>query len=59
MSWRRRMQLRSMKIQITSQCLKFDIAMQYDTASNDQILLPLYGKYLAMDLDCDGTQQAV
>ena len=28
-------------------------------ASNNKILLSLYGKYLAMDLDCDGTWEAV
>ena len=27
------------------------------TASNNKISLSLYGKYLAMDLDCDGTWQ--
>ena len=28
-------------------------------ASNNKILLSLYGKYLAMDLDCDDTRQVV
>ena len=29
------------------------------TASNNKISLSLYGKYLAMNLDCDGTRQVV
>ena len=29
------------------------------TASNNKILLSVYGKYLAMNLDCDGTWKVV
>ena len=52
------MKLCSMTIQITSQHLKFDWRDLY-TTTNNKLLLSLYGKYLAMDLDCDGTQQAM
>ena len=43
----RSMQLRSKKIQITSRNLIYAV---YDTASNNEILLSLSGKYYAMDL---------
>ena len=47
-----------MTIQITSRRLKFDWHDLY-TATNNKILLSLYGRYSAMDLSCEGTQQAM
>ena len=47
-----------MTIQTMLRHLKFDWCDLYMT-TNNKILLSLYGKYLAMDLDCDGTRQAM
>ena len=37
----------------------FVVTLNPYTASNNKILLSLYGKYLAMNLDCDGIRQVV
>ena len=54
---RRSTKLCSMTIQIMSH-LKFDWRNLY-VATNIKILFSLYGRYLAMDLNCGGTQQAM
>ena len=38
-------------------CCCFVVTRIPYTASNNKISLSLYGKYLAMNLDCDGTWQ--
>ena len=39
--------------------LLFIVTRNPYTASNNKISLSLYGQYLAMNLDCDGTRQVV